>query len=189
MMKTTSIITINDAYCIIIIILTTIIIIISNWLVLKRPQQFGRVAKQTHFALHTVAGKQHNKLRKNKKIFLLFGFSLIDWFADMLATQFILIIYSPFLVSFCSSSTDTHWQMRKKWQTTMVSSSTTNLARAEKGYKKSLQELDTHARLGKDLRSSLPLDFTNCWLLHNLFHQQCWALSSHPAGKWLRFAD
>ena len=74
-----------------------------------------------------------------------------------------------FFVSFYSSSSDTQWQVRSRRQTTirtkMVTSFITNLAEVEKGYKKTLQELDTFAQLRKDLWSSLPSDFTICSII------------------------
>ena len=81
----------------------------------------------------------------------------------MLST--LLIFLASYLLVY-SLSSDIERQARNKRGTTneikMVSSLTTNLDEADKGYKKTLEELDTYAQLRKELWGSLPNDFTIC---------------------------
>ena len=112
------------------------------------PQHLPPCSTHTHSASHIVAGRQHSTLNMTRKIFLwwhrLVKLSFFDWFANM---WFIHLDFS-FFVSFYSSSSDTQWQVRSRQETTirtkMVTSFITNLAEVEKGYKRSLQELDTY---------------------------------------------
>ena len=100
---------------------------------------------------HTQWGTAQQTLNDREKLSFILS-RLHRWFANMLST--LLILLASYLLVY-SLSSDIERQARNKRRPTneikMVSSLTTNLDEADKGYKKILEELDTYAWLRKDL--------------------------------------